>query len=76
MCIRIVPALACTFQCHSYNPCLPVAGGSSAKPPAVTRGTDKADSEELTALTKQIASLEKREARYYSCTFSFSIVDQ
>ncbi|KAG0587308.1 hypothetical protein KC19_2G155100 [Ceratodon purpureus] len=40
------------------------SGESSAKSAAVSRGTEKAQSEELAALTKQIASLEKREVRY------------
>nr|XP_024401614.1 mitotic spindle checkpoint protein MAD1-like isoform X2 [Physcomitrium patens] len=40
------------------------SGGSSTKSTVVTRETNKTQSEELAALTKQIASLEKREARY------------
>jgi len=47
-----------------HRACLSEAGESSTKPTAVSRGTDQVHSEELAALTKQIASLEKREDRY------------
>ena len=62
--VKFFPILVCTLLCYFHNSCLPVAGESSAKSAAVSRGTEKAQSEELAALTKQIASLEKREVRY------------
>lgn len=66
----------CPGSSPSHRACFSEAGESSTKPTAVTSGTHQAQSEELAALTRQIASLEKRESRYFSCTLNPSIVGQ